>query len=318
MIERIAGLALGYAADRLFGDPRHYHPVAGFGRWATGCERRMYARSRVAGTAYLVTTVGPYVLIAGAAARASKVGAGVTALATWAALGGRSLEREAAAVHDLLDADDLPAARLRVRSLVGRDTQDLDADSLARAVVESLAENQSDAVAGSLVWGAIAGAPGIVLHRCVNTLDAMVGHRTERYYEFGWSAARLDDVLNWLPARISVLATSALVMPAGRAHAVEVLTTAMRDGAQHPSPNAGRVEAAAAAALGVRLGGPTTYGGRVEDRGRLGDGRQIRVSDIPRAVSLTRRLGSVVLGGVCLVALMPWRHKDIRLVARRA
>lgn len=288
------GLALGYAADRVVGDPQRWHPVAGFGRWALACERRLYAPAKSAGVRFVVTSVTPAVTLAYVASRHPRSRLGITALTTWAALGGRSLEREAMAVHTLLVSGDLPGARARIRSLVGRDTSDLDADNLARAVVESLAENQSDAVAATLVWGAIAGAPGVVLHRCVNTLDAMVGHRNVRYGEFGWAAARLDDVLNWLPARISVVATT-LNTGASPSRVRDVIQVAMRDGARHPSPNAGPVEAAAAQALGVRLGGRTTYGGRIEDRGQLGSGRAVVVADIPRAVRLTRRVALTVL-----------------------
>lgn len=308
MNERALGLLLGYGADRLLGDPQRGHPVAGFGTWALACERQLYAPSRTRGTCFLVVTTAPWVGLAVLATHLPASRTLVTAAVTWAALGGRSLEREALAVHELLFDGDLEGARRRIRSLVGRDTSALEADALARAVVESLAENQSDAVAATLVWGALAGAPGIVLHRCVNTLDAMVGHRSERYADFGWAAARLDDVLNWLPARVSLLATAAVAGATdGTSAARRVLTGASRDGARHPSPNAGPVEAAAAYALGVQLGGLTTYGGRVEDRGQLGDGRPVSVGDIRRAATLTRQVGLVVLGAAVTATAMGGR-----------
>ena len=212
------------------------------------------------------------------------------------------------AVHDLLAADDLAGARHRSRSLVGRDTSQAGPDEMARAVVESLAENQSDAVAATLVWGAAFGAPGVVLHRCANTLDAMIGHRTERLEQFGWAAARFDDVLNAVPARVSVLATAISCVVAGEPSRVrDVVRAVRRDAPVHPSPNAGPVEAAAAGALGVRLGGTNVYAGRTEHRGELGDGRAVDVTDIPRAVRLTRRVGRTVL----VLAL------GARLLARR-
>lgn len=308
MNERALGLLLGYGADRLLGDPQRGHPVAGFGTWALACERQLYAPSRTRGTCFVVVTTAPWVGLAVLATHLPASRTLVTAAVTWAALGGRSLEREALAVHELLFEGDLEGARRRIRSLVGRDTSALEADALARAVVESLAENQSDAVAATLVWGALAGAPGIVLHRCVNTLDAMVGHRSERYADFGWAAARLDDVLNWLPARVSLLATAAVAGATdGTSAARPVLTGASRDGARHPSPNAGPVEAAAAYALGVQLGGLTTYGGRVEDRGQLGDGRPVSVGDIRRAATLTRQVGLVVLGAAVTATAMGGR-----------
>ena len=308
MNERALGLLLGYGADRLLGDPQRGHPVAGFGTWALACERQLYAPSRTRGTCFVVVTTAPWVGLAVLATHLPASRTLVTAAVTWAALGGRSLEREALAVHELLFEGDLEGARRRIRSLVGRDTSALEADALARAVVESLAENQSDAVAATLVWAALAGAPGIVLHRCVNTLDAMVGHRSECYSDFGWAAARLDDVLNWLPARVSLLATAAVAGATdGTSAARRVLTGASRDGARHPSPNAGPVEAAAAYALGVQLGGLTTYGGRVEDRGQLGDGRPVSVGDIRRAATLTRQVGLVVLGAAVTATAMGGR-----------
>ena len=308
MNARALGLLLGYGADRLLGDPQRGHPVAGFGTWALACERQLYAPSRTRGTCFVVVTTAPWVGLAVLATHLPASRTLVTAAFTWAALGGRSLEREALAVHELLFEGELEGARQRIRSLVGRDTSALEAPDLARAVVESLAENQSDAVAATLVWGALAGAPGIVLHRCVNTLDAMVGHRSERYADFGWAAARLDDVLNWLPARVSLLATAAVVGATdGTSAARRVLTGASRDGARHPSPNAGPVEAAAAYALGVQLGGLTTYGDRVEDRGQLGDGRPVSVRDIRRAATLTRQVGLVVLGAAVTATAMGGR-----------
>lgn len=304
-----AGVALGYLADRRWGDPARHHPVAWFGGWAAACEHRLWAPRRSRGIAYLVVTLAPPV--AGALVldrRRPLTRTLITALVTWAALGGRSLEREAMAVHDLLAAGDLDGARHRIRSLVGRDTSQAGPDELARAVVESLAENQSDAVAATLVWGAGFGAPGVGLHRCANTLDAMIGHRTERLEQFGWAAARFDDVLNAVPARVSVLATAISCVVAGEPSRVRDVVRAVRhDAPAHPSPNAGPVEAAAAGALGVRLGGTNVYAGRTEHRGELGDGRAVDVTDIPRAVRLTRRVGRTVL----VLAL------GARLLARR-
>lgn len=291
------GVALGYLADRRWGDPARHHPVAWFGTWAGACERRLWAPRRSRGVAHLVVTLAPPVTGALVLSRRGPLARLlVTSVATWAALGGRSLEREAMAVHDLLADGDLDGARHRIRSLVGRDTSQAGPDELARAVIESLAENQSDAVAATLVWGALLGAPGVVLHRCVNTLDAMVGHRTERLEQFGWAAARFDDVLNATPARVSVVATALTCVTDGEPGRVRDIVRAVREDAPaHPSPNAGPVEAAAAAALDVRLGGTNVYAGRTEHRGELGDGRAAVVADIPRATRLTRRVACTVL-----------------------
>ena len=219
------------------------------------------------------------------------------AVCLWVALGGRSLAREAAAVGALVERDDLAGARLRIRSLVGRDPELLDANGLSRAVVESVAENTVDAVIAPLVWMRVAGAPGVLAYRAVNTLDAMVGNRSPRYERFGTPAARADDVMNWPAAR---LAAALAVLLSGRPFAT---WRAWRDDAgMHPSPNAGQIEAAFAGALGVQLGGTLAYAGRVEHRPQLGDGREPAPADIARAISLARRIS---LATALLVA-MPW------------
>lgn len=304
-----AGILIGYAADRRWADPQRYHPVAGFGQWAMACQQRLYRPTKGAGSIYLGATVAPWVAGAAIAQRGPfPARMATTAVLTWACLGGRSLEREANAVYEHLRADDLPAARARIASLVGRDTSNATSDDLARAVVESLAENQSDAVAATLVWAALAGPWGAVLHRCVNTLDAMVGYRSERFAQFGWASAKTDDVLNWLPARVSTVVTFAVAaVTEGPRGAKRVVETVRRDAGHHPSPNAGLVEAAAAAILEVRLGGVNSYGGQVQNRGFLGDGRAVSSADIPAAIALTRRVGRGVLGFSVVAALTRWR-----------
>jgi adenosylcobinamide-phosphate synthase len=288
------GSALGYGLDRLLGDPRRGHPVAGFGRLAGLLEKRLYADRRLAGVAHVAILVGGAAGLGAWLTRLSRnrpvAHALLTAGATWVVLGGRSLEREAAAVARRLDANDLPAAREQITHLVGRDPADLDAGELARACVESVAENTSDAVVAPLFWGAVAGVPGLLGYRAANTLDAMVGHRSARYLRFGWAAARLDDVLNWVPARFAAALTVAL--GADRRGAARA---ALHDAAAHPSPNAGLVEAAFAGALGLRLGGTNRYGDELEDRGRLGDGRAPTAGDIARTLSLARRVGVAAL-----------------------
>ena len=291
MNPRAVGLLLGFAADRVLGDPRRLHPVAGFGTGAAALERRLYADSRARGVVHVTLLVGAAVALGVAAERRRGPGARVlhTAAATWAVLGGRSLEREALAVLAHLDADDLPAARQRLTHLVGRDTRALDASEVARAVIESLAENTSDAVVAPLVWGAVAGVPGLLGYRAANTLDAMVGHRNARYERFGWCAARLDDLVNLPGSRLAGLATLVAAPRGARAAA----RAWRRDAGAHPSPNAGVVEAAFAGALGIHLGGTNRYGERVEHRPVMGDGPAPTSGDIRRAVDLARRVGRV-------------------------
>lgn len=294
------GLVLGWIADELVGDPRRGHPVALFGQWAAWVEQRTHRDSRAAGVVTETVVLTPVVALGLATSRLPPAGrAGATAALTWAALGGTSLGREGRAVHGLLVAGDLPGARRRVRNLVGRVTDDLDPDEVARAAIESVAENTSDAVVGTLVWGALLGPLGVVLHRAANTLDAMHGHRTPRYARFGWVAARFDDALGWLPARVTVLVTAV----ASPLRAREVVRTALRDGRDHPSPNAGPVEAGFAAALGIRLGGRTVYASGVEDRVVMGAGPAPTAVDLPRTVELARRVGIITLVAVVGVRL---------------
>ena len=309
MTARALGLALGYAADRLLGDPARFHPVAGFGSLATAFERRTYADSRSRGSLHTAALVGGAAVLGLAAERAASAPVPrtlATAAATWVVLGGRSLEREAMSVHALLVADDLPAARLRLRRLVGRDTGSLDAREISRAVVESVAENTSDAVVAPLVWGGLAGIPGLFGYRAANTLDAMVGHHNARYEHYGWASARLDDLLNLPGSRLTGLFAAALGGDPSAAWRAW-----RRDAARHPSPNAGVAEAAFAGALGVRLGGTNTYyGNRVEHRAEMGEGRAPEPADIAVAVRLARRVGlgaavtaaavAAVLRGRCL------------------
>lgn len=297
---RALGLALGFVADRACGDPRRWHPVAGFGTCALALEQRTYRDSRWTGVAHVLVLVCGATALGYAAERSARnpwARIALTALATWAVLGGRSLEREARAVHGLLAAGDLDRARVAVRNLVGRDTAALGPDEIARAVVESVAENTSDAVVASLVWGAAAGVPGLVAHRAVNTLDAMIGHRNARYGRFGWAAARLDDVLGLPASRLSGVLAAAF-----GPDSLGALRAWRRDARHHPSPNAGVVEAAFAGALGLQLGGVNVYyGNRREDRALMGHGRAPVPADIPRAVRLARRVGVGAMAGAMIL-----------------
>ncbi len=281
------GMAAGLVADRILGDPARWHPVAGFGRMAGALERAAYAPTRVRGAALTCAAVAGPAALSLAVRRLPPAAQGVAAaVLTWAVVGARSLEREANGVHAQLSAGDLDAARRRVGGLVGRDVSQASPDEIARACVESVAENSSDALIAPVFWGVLLGPSGLLGYRAVNTLDAMWGHRSPRYTEFGWAPARLDDVANWVPARVTVGLVALLT---GRFR--DVVTIVRRDAARHPSPNAGPVEAAWAAGLDIRLGGTNHYDGYVEDRGRLGDGPDASVADIPRATRLLRQLG---------------------------
>ncbi|MFF2527081.1 cobalamin biosynthesis protein [Streptomyces liangshanensis] len=309
----------GLLADLLLGDPRRGHPVAAFGRAAGAVERVLWRDHRGWGALHTLVCAGGAVGLGAVVARGVR-GPGVpgrgargsarggftrrdaasvalTAAATWSVVGGTSLAREARAIGRALAAGDVELARERLPHLCGRDPQSLDAQQIARAVVESVAENTSDAVVGALVWGALAGVPGLAGFRAVNTLDAMVGHKSPRYRRFGWASARLDDAAGRPGARLTAaLAVVAGDDPRGAWRAWR------QDAHRHPSPNAGPVEASFAGALGVRLGGTLAYGGRVEHRPVLnGAGRPVEIADIERAVRLSRRVSTWALA-VCVAA----------------
>ncbi|HVM55204.1 MAG TPA: adenosylcobinamide-phosphate synthase CbiB [Acidimicrobiales bacterium] len=285
-MNRPLGAALGLLLDRAIGEPRlDPHPVALLGTGLGRLEDRLWRDQRVAGVRFALagSAIG---IAAGAVLRS-------TSAATYLATSGRMLGEVATDVHRSLVAGDLDGARLRLPALVGRDPSTLGPDEIARAVVESVAENTVDAVVAPALWAAAAGAPGVVGHRAVNTMDSMVGHRSERYERFGWASARLDDATAWIPAR----ATAALVAVARPARALDVARIVRRDAPAHPSPNAGVAEAAFAAALELRLGGTNTYADRVEHRAEMGDGKPPSSADIVRAVRLSRDV-SLVLAGI--------------------
>lgn len=288
-----AGLLLGVCLDALVVDPARLHPVAGFGTLAGRLERLLWRPSRSAGTAHLLLCLVPVAAAARGldrmAARRPPVRAVYVGLLAWSVIGASGLRREAGRVEQSLLAGDIDAARLQLKALCGRDASVLDVPALRRAVIESVAENTSDAAVAPLVWAALAGAAGLVGYRCVNTLDAMVGHRSVRYERFGFASARVDDAANLLPARLTALLAVAFAGSvggrAGQAHEVW-----RRDAAGHPSPNAGPCEAAFAGALGVRLGGPIAYPYGVSDRPWLGDGRDPGPDDVARCIVLSRRI----------------------------
>lgn len=278
------GVIAGVALDRMLGDPGgRWHPVAIFGRYAQYMEKRVYRPSKKAGAVFVAATVLPPVVLSAVAAR--RMPRFMLAASLFGALGGTTLEKTGTRMARALAHGDTATARTLVPWLCSRDPNKLDEQGIARATVESLAENTSDATIAPLVWS-VFGAPAVVGHRCVNTLDAMVGYKNERYSEFGWAAAKLDDVLAYVPARVTAVVHvgAAAVMGRGRS----AVRAWREDAPQHPSPNAGPVEATAAAAMGVQLGGATQYPHGVEIRPVLGRGPAPTTETITTAVSLSR------------------------------
>ncbi|MDH1109574.1 adenosylcobinamide-phosphate synthase CbiB [Pseudomonas otitidis] len=272
--------------DALFGEPRRGHPLVLFGRWAERLERRFNPGGRgwrSHGVSAWLLAVLPPTAVVWLLADLPGLGWVVSVLALYAAVGLRSLNEHAEPVAQALEQGDLARARERVGYMVSRDTRELDDSAVARAATESVLENGSDAVFAALFWFAVAGAPGVVLYRLANTLDAMWGYRNARFERFGWAAARIDDLLNYIPARLvaltyAVLGKTALALQCWRQQAP-----------LWDSPNAGPVMAAGAGALGVQLGGPAIYHGELHERPRLGEGEPACAADIQRGMDLVRQ-----------------------------
>lgn len=286
LISTLAGVAL----DTALGEPKRWHPLVAFGRLAERLEQRFNPAGggwRSHGVSAWCLAVLPLTLLTWLLSQVSMLGWAVEIIALYLALGLRSLGEHALPVAQALRLGDLALARERVGYMVSRNTAELDAAGVARAGTESVLENGSDAVFAALFWFVIAGAPGVVFYRLSNTLDAMWGYRNERFERFGWAAAKIDDVLNYLPARLVAL-TYALL---GRTWLA--LQCWYSQAPQWDSPNAGPVMAAGAGALGVSLGGAAEYHGELHERPQLGEGPPPRARDIERALNL-------VYGGVLL------------------
>ena len=289
------GAAAGLVIDRLVGEPpAEAHPVAAFGKAMGRVEQALWADRRTAGVAY--AAVGVAIGVAGGRVMKS------TAMAVAVAAAGRELRRVAMSIGEAAASGDLAAARAELPTLVGRDPAELDESGIAAAVIESVAENSVDAVIAPAFWGAVAGAPGAAVYRAVNTMDAMVGRRDERYSNFGWAAARLDDAANYIPARVF----AALVVVLKQERARQIVDAVRQDAPAHPSPNAGVAEAAVAAALDRELGGPLSYEGVAEERPFLGSGARPESDDIEAAVRLAGRVEIAAVGLLALIWLVVW------------
>ena len=272
-------ILIAVALDLVLGDPPWLpHPVRGIGRLALGLEtlsRRTLGATRFAG---LLTALATYAMVGAAAWGVIRLAAAVHPLAAdltsilviYTTIAARDLARHSMAVLRPLAAGDLAEARRRVGAIVGRDTRALDEAGVTRAAVESVAESTVDGVTAPLLFAVVAGPVGAMVYRAVNTLDSMFGHRDQRYREFGWAAARIDDLANYLPARLTapLVCLAALLL---RQRPGLALQTLLRDGRNHTSPNAGLTEAAMAGALGVQLGGVNYYDGQPLEKPTIGE-----------------------------------------------
>ncbi|MBT2115542.1 cobalamin biosynthesis protein [Dyella sp. LX-66] len=298
-------LTLALLLDALLGEPRRAHPLVAFGGWARAIEARLHRDARGAGVLAWCVTVLPWVVVTWAITRMLPAWCDVVfgAAMLYLAVGLRSLGEHALPVADALERGDLAAARTAVGRMVSRDTALLDEQQVAAAATESVLENGSDAVFGALLWFLLLGAPGAVLYRLANTLDAMWGYRNARYERYGWAAARIDDVLNFVPARLTALSYALL------GDFLRAWHCWRRQAPAWDSPNAGPVMAAGAGALGVRLGGAAPYAGVWEERPALGEGAAPDAAAIRRALRLVRRSVLLWLAAIwCLVPILGGRH----------
>lgn len=288
------------------------HPVIWMGGLITGLEARLNTGGgrRLKGAAMLgillaVTAAVTVALVY--ALRLVPFGWVIEAVLATSLLAQKELGRAVRAVADAL-SHSLEAGRRQVSQIVGRDPQALDEAGVARAAIESLAESAADGVIAPLFWLILGGLPGIALYKAVNTADSMVGHRNERYREFGWASARLDDLVNWIPARLTALLVAGAAFWVKGADAERAWTTALHDAKRHTSPNAGWPEAALAGALGFSLGGSRAYDGEVHDLPEFGTGRRdLGPADIGKALELYAMLLNLALGVTLAVALVMWR-----------
>ena len=287
-------LVAGIALDLMLGEVRRWHPLVGFGSLANVIERKFNQGSnkRLRGSFAWCLAVLPIVILAHYALQLSMVidsrlTAALHAGLLYFSVGLRSLYDHTAPIAEALQQGDLPGARELTSRIVSRDTSSAEEDDLAKASVESLLENGNDAVFGTLFWFIVAGGAGAVLFRLANTLDAMWGYRSSRFLHFGFSAARIDDLLNWLPARLTALSYALL------GNTRLAWSCWQTQAPQWSSPNAGPVMASGAGALELALGGTAVYDGETENRPMLGKGMPANAKDISRAWRLV--LGTTAL-----------------------
>jgi len=309
------------ALDLVLGDPRWLpHPVRGIGWLASrleGLARRGLGPTRLAGllTALFVVALAGLAAwgLMRAAAQIDPWAAEIVAvLVIYTTIAPCDLARHSRRVFRALADGDLATARLAVANIVGRDVARLDASGVARAAVESVAESTVDGVTAPLFYAFLAGPVGAVVYRAVNTLDSMFGHRDDRYRDFGWAAARIDDVANYVPARLTapLLCLAALVLGQRPLAALRIL---IRDGRKHPSPNAGLTEAAMAGALGVQLGGRVWYDGEPIDKPTIGDDLEpVGPRHIRAANALMFATTGLFLAVACLGYAVPHTGSDVQ------
>ena len=296
---------LALLLDRILGEPRRFHPLVAFGILATAIEHfsesvmKRFVPEKLCGLICWLILVVPPTVLSWLVLEALPIwwNYAFEILILYFTIGWRSMQQHAMAVYEPLRLGDVEQARTSVRRIVSRDTEKMDQCDIAKGAVESVLENGNDCLFSSIYWFVLLGAPGALLFRLANTLDAMWGHKTERYLQFGWATAKIDDLLGWVPARLTALGYAL----AG--HFSDSLACMRNQVALSEGPNAGLVMAAGGGALSIQLGGPTVYNGQVDNRPVLGCGRQIEIEDIVRSLRLVNRtlalwLIVLIAGGV--------------------
>lgn len=268
--------------DVIFKEPQRFHPLVGFGLIVNKMESALYRDSRLRGLITLCVLLAPFLTI-GLYLQQLTIAPVITAALLYIAMGRSSLALHAMDVSNALSSNNIIEARRRVGYIVSRDTDSIDEQGVVNATIETVLENGNDAVFAAIFWAVLAGPSGVIIYRLSNTLDAMWGYKNTRYKRFGWAAARLDDIMNFIPARLTALAYAL----AGRF--LPAIQCWREQGPNWKSPNAGPVMAAGAASLGVILGGAAVYHGKTQYRPTLGAGRIAKPNDIHRSLKLIDR-----------------------------
>ncbi len=289
-------IAAAWGLDALLGDPETMpHPVRGIGRLIT--ELEPWARKRITNAKYAGVTVGILVPVIAYACTGMIIwlcgllnewlATAASILLIYTTLSSRCLSNEARAIGKLLQEGDMVKARKQLSRIVGRDTQELEKKDIARATIESVSENSVDGIIAPLFYAVLGGAPLAMAYKAINTLDSMVGYKDDRYREFGWFSARMDDAANFIPARLCLIIIPIAMLAVLPGRSVKTLKAILRDGAKNPSPNSGYPEAGFAGALGIQLGGDTRYKGVFHHKQFLGDKeKDIEVEDIDKGIRL--------------------------------
>ena len=305
-------IALALLLDWVAGEPPRWHPLVGYGRLVLWVEDRILdndstaSRQRTTGTVAVVLMVMVPAVLLGAFERyffGALLSAIVSIVVLYIAIGARSLVEHAQTVGHALAAGDLGSARTRTARIVSRDTGAMDENGVVKATVESILENGSDALFAPIFWFTVAGIPGVVVYRLSNTLDAMWGYRNDRYRYFGWAAARMDDLLNWLPARLAALSYALM------GNFSNAIRCWRRQARNCESPNAGPVMAAGAGAINVEIGGDAIYQGQIRHRPILGAGHSAEIEDIGAALALVQRTAMSWLIAIALLTLVATQYR---------